>query len=108
MLENQGVCVVQFVHRDVYHEILFGQRHILIHLPMCTSSDCASDKLRIDYLERFIEVANFTQIIEELVDASFVVLNEGVQRHHVGFLGVGGLVGQILQHFGDLEYSQKT
>lgn len=32
MLKYQGMSVVQFVQRDMNHEVFFGECHVLIHL----------------------------------------------------------------------------
>lgn len=44
------------------------------------------------YLKRVIEVTDFTKIVQKLIYAGFVVLDEGIERHHVCFLGVRWLV----------------
>ena len=32
MLKYQGMSIVQFVQRDMNHEVFFGECHVLIHL----------------------------------------------------------------------------
>lgn len=60
VLENQGMGVVKFVQGDTNLEITLRQRHVLIEF------------------EGVIEISHFAKIIQEVVDACFVVLNEGV------------------------------
>lgn len=40
------------------------------------------------HFEGVIEVANFAKIVQELVDACLVVLNEGVQGDHICLLRI--------------------
>lgn len=54
------------------------------------------------YLKGIIEVGNVTEIIQELIDAGLIVLDERIKAHHVLFLGVGWFVREVLEHFGDL------
>lgn len=54
------------------------------------------------YLQALVEITNFAQIVEELVYPGLVVLDKRVESHHVGLLGVGGLVGQVLEQLGNL------
>jgi hypothetical protein len=56
-------------------------------------------------LKSVVEVSDLAQIVQELVDPRFVVLNEGVERDHVGFLRVRRFIRQILEHFGNLRGS---
>lgn len=53
------------------------------------------------YLQTLIKVANFAQVVEEFVYPGLVVLDKGVEGHHVGLLGVRRLVGQVLKQLGD-------
>ena len=53
-------------------------------------------------LKSLIKVSDFAQIVQELIDASLVVLNEGIQRHHVRLLGVRRLIREVLKHLCDL------
>jgi hypothetical protein len=39
-------------------------------------------------LKGVIEVSDLAQIVQELVNSSFVVLNERIECHHVSFLRV--------------------
>lgn len=55
------------------------------------------------YLQRIIEVANLAQVVEKLIDPGFVILDERVESGHISLLGVGGFVGQVLKHLGDLQ-----
>jgi hypothetical protein len=57
------------------------------------------------YLERLVEIPNFTQRVQKLVHPSLVVLDKRVQAHHVLFLRIGRFVCQVLQHLGDLYIS---
>jgi hypothetical protein len=84
MLHQQALCVEQLVEGDVDLEILLRQRHVLIHL------------------ERIVEVGDIAKRIEELVHPRLVVVDEGLERHHVSFFGVRGLVGEVLEKLGDL------
>ena len=60
------------------------------------------------HLESIVEVANFAEVVKELVDASLVVLHKGVEGHHIRFFGVRGLICQVLQHLGDLKPMSET
>lgn len=103
MLKNERVCVVQFVHGYVDDQILLGERHVLIHLGVAVIQyPLLHDTGRKTYLKCIVEIHHFTQSIEELVDTGFVVLNEGVERHHVRFFRIRRLIREILQHLGDL------
>jgi hypothetical protein len=84
MLNQQALSVEQLVERDVDLQVLLRQRHVLIHL------------------ERVVEVGDVAQRVEELVHARLVVVDEGLERHHVRFLGVRRLVGEVLEELGDL------
>lgn len=53
------------------------------------------------YLQTLVKVANFAQVVEELVYPGLVVLDKGVEGHHVGLLGIGRLVGQVLEQLGN-------
>lgn len=54
------------------------------------------------YLKRVVEVTNFAEVVQELVNSSFVVFNKRIEGHHICFLRVGGLICKILKHLGDL------
>lgn len=54
------------------------------------------------YLKSLIEVPDFAEIIQELVDPGFIVLYKRIERHHVRLLGIGRFICQVLQHFGNL------
>lgn len=43
MLENQGMSVIQFVQCNVYHEVLLGEGHVLIHLKSVSDFGCLGD-----------------------------------------------------------------
>ena len=51
--------IVQLVKRDMYHEVLLGQCHILIHLWRDKRSATAH-YVAVAYLERLVEVTDFT------------------------------------------------
>ena len=53
-------------------------------------------------LESVIKIANFTKIIQELVDPRLVIFHKRIKRDHVRFFGIGRFVRQILQHFRNL------
>ena len=54
------------------------------------------------YLQALVEIANLAKIVEELVYPGLVVFDKGVESHHVSLLGVGRLVGQVLEQLGNL------
>lgn len=58
------------------------------------------------YLQRVIEVTNFTKIVEELINSGFIVLHKRVECHHIRLLRIRRLIRQILEHFGDLNSSR--
>ena len=80
---QQGVRDIHFVEGDLQLEIALGEGHVVVHF------------------QTLVKVLHLTQVEHELVDALLVLLDEGVQLDHVGLLGVGGLVGEVLQHLGD-------
>lgn len=55
------------------------------------------------YFKSVIEIPDFAEVVEELVDARFIVFYEGVERDHVDLLRIRGLVCEILQHLRNLE-----
>jgi hypothetical protein len=104
MLQDQRMGVVQLVKRDVDHQVLFGQCHVLIHLDRLL----AVRRINIwdkTCLKSFVEVADFAEIIQELVDPGFIVLYKRIESHHVRLLRVGRLICQVLQHLGNLKSS---
>jgi hypothetical protein len=67
------MSIVQLIESYMDDQVLFGQRHILIHLLM---ECCVSVLERLErtdtaftYLERFIKVPNLAKIVQELVDS---------------------------------------
>jgi hypothetical protein len=84
MLENQGVGIVKFIQGNADLKITLGESHILIEF------------------ESVVEISNLAQIVQEMVDAGFVVLHKWIKGRHVLFLRIGWLVGKILKHFGNL------
>jgi hypothetical protein len=97
--------VVQLVESDMDEEVLLGECHILVHLRSSRQlGDLEGGKVEVTAtnLKSIVEVSDLAQIIQKLVDPSFVVFNEGIERDHVGFLRVRGFVRQILEHFGNL------
>ena len=81
------MSVVQLVHGDMYHEILFGQCHVLIHLKR-HKRGIYTAWITITHLESIIKIADFTQIVQELIDTCLVIFDEGIEGHHVLFLGI--------------------
>ncbi len=101
MLQDKRVRIIQLVQSDVNHQIFLGKRHILIHLQKRCEMLMISRNSYV-YLKCVKEVPYFTQIVQELIDAGFVVLDERIESHHVDFLGIGRFVCQILQHLSNL------
>jgi len=82
----------------MYHEILLGQCHVLIHLKRRHKQRTATEWTIIVYLESIVEIADFAQIVQELVDARLVIFDERIEGHHILFLGIRRLVRQVLKH----------
>jgi len=74
----------------------------LLHFERVRLSRRRAAALAETHLERVVKVGHLAQRVEELVHARLVVVDERLQAHHVGLLGVARLVGQVLQHLGDL------
>lgn len=105
MLYQQRLGIIQFVHSDVDLQILLRQRHVLIHLAPFNQASAAKHKRwakKSTYFEGIIKISNITQIVEESIHASLVILDERIQSDHVSFLGVRWLVRKVLKHLGDL------
>ena len=95
MLKYQGMSVVQFVHRDMNHEVFFGERHVLVHLNV-TVTVIKNEEERGTDLQGIIKIPNLTQVVKKLVDASLIILNEGVKGHHIYLFRIRRLVCKIL------------
>lgn len=74
------MCVIQFVQRDIDHQILLREGHVLIHLQKFNSYQFSeiSELLLQAHLKGVIEVADFAKVVEKLVDTGFVILNKRV------------------------------
>lgn len=83
MLRQQSLSVVQLIESNVDVEVFLGQSHVLVHF------------------ERVVKVADVTERVQKVVHARLVVFHKPIQACHVGFFGVRGLVGQVLQHLGN-------
>lgn len=107
MLDKEGLSVVQLIEGDIDLEVFLRKSHVLIHLGPKRKTLVRVRKGKRGtqdetYLEGIIKVSNITERIQELVHSSLVVVDEGVESHHVSFLCVRRLVGQILQHLRNL------
>ena len=98
MLKNQRVGVVKFVQCNVNDKVLLGKRHVLVHLRKTETFDFCAIILKegISYLKSIVEVADFTEVVQELVDAGLVGFDEGVEGDHVSLLCVRWLVCEVL------------
>lgn len=101
MLQDQRVGVIQLIHGNVNSEVFLGQSHVLIHLDK-TLADADDVRHARKYFKSVIEIPNFTEVIEELVDARFIIFDKGVERDHVDLLRIRGLVCKVLQHLRNL------
>lgn len=88
MLQNQGVCIVQFIQCDVDDKIFLGQCHVLIHLRKLPQNVAFVRGEGNTHLKGIVEIADFAKIVQELVDPRLIVLDKWVQGDHVGFLGI--------------------
>ena len=59
-------------------------------------------KEETSHLERLVEIADLTKLVQESVNPRLVVLDEGVEGGHVCLLCVGRLVGKVLEHLRNL------
>ena len=59
-------------------------------------------KEETSHLERLVEIADLTKLVQESVNPRLVVLDERVERDHVSLLCVRRLVRKVLQHLGNL------
>ena len=54
------------------------------------------------YFKSVIEIPDFAEVVEELVNPRFIIFYKRVQRDHVDLLRIRGLICKILQHLRNL------
>lgn len=59
-------------------------------------------KTKLTNFKSVIEVPDFAQVVQKLVDPGFIVFNKRIKSHHVRLFRIRGLVSKILEHFRDL------
>jgi len=109
VLDDELVSIVQFVHGDGERELPLSQCEVLVDLRIRIG--LSHNKLKReerkkekkDNLKLLVEILHLTQIVEELGHPLLVVFNKAVQGNHKLFFCVVRLVGQVLQHFRNLE-----
>ena len=57
---------------------------------------CPEQGKRKTNLQGIIKIPNLTQAVKKLVDASLIILNKGVEGHHICLLRIRRFVGKIL------------
>ena len=103
MLIEQSMSVVQLIHGNADLQIALRQCHVLVHLRTRHINNLLiNQNHNASYLERLVEISDLTQIVQKLIYPRLVVLHERIEGDHVRLLRIGGLVGKILQHLGNL------